>query len=575
MAAIKFKSALGIERGYEDGFGGIDRTSDGRRSGKLFSIENLDVRSDGSLASRGGYRQLRELNGEFRGHYSRGSELYTVIGNTFELTDTASGSRVTLGVLPTYSGHAEIFCFRGDIYVHDSAKLYRHDGEKLEAVEGYAPYYGLNWNPAYGGAISEDINYLSDRILISYTVNQSTTSFYLGIEAASIDRVEIGYSNQSLENFTLTHNSEGVPIIKSKSSITYGEVYFWLTLAPESSKKHLLSAPLRSFVFGGGGGERLCFYLPGRSGYLYCSKPIKPYMQEFTSKTAENELPLYFAKTTEVCVGSGAYPISGMAEHYGRALLFTESNAWCVDYENKENDTEYFKPKIFMLNSAIGSEIQSGTAYCENDPLTYSSGALWRWNSKSGALDECSATLVSDTVADLLSADTEELAMLSIPEKQSVYIADIDDGEGRMLIYNTRLRAWTVYRGIYAEKLLSYGGKPAFVCGNALCVFTGDLQRDVELDEEYAVRSSFTTHFLDFGTPERTKRSVNMVLYCDLASGGMVQFVNERGEIRAVKLDGNERCITERIALPRFKKLRVKVEAVAPATFSGLTLSAK
>ena len=119
MAAIKFKSALGVERGYEDGFGGIDRTSDGRRSGKLFSIENLDVHSDGSLTSRGGYRQLRELDGEFRGHYSRGSELYTVIGNAFELTNTASGSRITLGVLPTDSGHAEIFCFRGDIYVHD------------------------------------------------------------------------------------------------------------------------------------------------------------------------------------------------------------------------------------------------------------------------------------------------------------------------------------------------------------------------------------------------------------------------------------------------------------------------
>ena len=165
--------------------------------------------------------------------------------------------------------------------------------------------------------------------------------------------------------------------------------------------------------------------------------------------------------------------------------------------------------------------------------------------------------------------------MLSIPERQSVYIADTDDGEGRMLVYHTRLKAWTIYCGIYAEKLLSYGGAPAFICGNALCVFTGDLQRDVEFDEEYAVRSSFTTHFLDFGTPERTKRSVNMVLYCDLASGGVVRFENERGEVSTVQLVGNERCITERISLPRFKKLRVKVESVAPATFSGLTLSAK
>lgn len=576
MAAIKFKSALGVERGCEDGFGGIDRTADGRRAGKLFSAENLDLRSDGSLVSRGAYRQIRELDGEFRGHFSRGNELYTVVGNAFERTDLSDGSVTTLGVLPTDSGHAEIFCFRGEVYVHDGAALYRFDGAALAAVEGYAPYYGMGWKPAYGGAINEDINYLSDRILISYSVNQAVTSFYLGIEAASIDRVEISNTVQSVADFSLERNADGSPIIRSRSSITSGEVFFWLTLAPEASKKHLLSAPLRSFVFGNNGGERLCFYIPGRSGYLYCSKPIKPYMQAYSSKTAENELPIYFARTTEVCVGSGAYPISGMAEHYGRALLFTESNAWCVDFEGEEKNTEYFKPKIFMLNSAIGSEIQSGSAYCENDPLTYSSGALWRWNSKSGVLDECSATLVSDSVADLLPTDAEELALLSIPGKQSVYIADTEDGEGRMLVYNTRLKAWTVYRGIFAEKLLSYGGAPAFVCGNALCVFTDATEKDSEFDGDFAVKTAFSTHFLDFGAPERTKRSVDLVLYCKLGkSGADVRFENERGEVRAVYLDGVDGCITERIPLPRFKKLRVTVESVAPAEFRSLILSAK
>ncbi len=575
MAAIKFKSALGVERGYEDGFGGIDRTADGRRGGKLFYAENLDIRPDGALVSRSGYRQLRELEGEFRGHFTRGDKLYTVVGNSFEVTDTSNGSRTVLGSLPTVSGHAEIFCFGGEMYVHDGEALYRHDGEALSAAEGYIPYYGMNWDPAYGGAVNEHINYLSDRILISYSVNQITNSFYLGIEAASIDRAQIGLEVRDTEEFTLTRNSDGTAIIRSSASIGSGEVYFWLTLAPEASKKHTLARPIRSFVFGNNGGERLCFYSPGESGLLYCSKPVQPDMQEYSSKIADNELPLYFAKTTEVCVGSGACPISGMAEHYGRALLFTESNAWCVDFEGEEKNTDYFKPKIFMLNSAIGSEILSGAAYCENDPLTYSSGALWRWHSRSGVLDECSATLVSDSVADLLSANSENLSLLSIPAKQSIYIADTEGGEGRILVYNTRLKSWTAYSGIFAEKLLCYGNLPAFVSGNALCVFTGGLAQDEENDEDFAIRTAFSTHFLDFGIPERNKRSVDLVLSCNLPKSGAVYFENERGEVVNIAIEGGRQTVSERIHLPRFKRLQVRVEADAPALFESLILSAK
>jgi hypothetical protein len=433
----------------------------------------------------------------------------------------------------------------------------------------------VKWDPDYGGEIHEPINYLSDRIRVSYSVNQITNTFYLGIEAASVDRAQFGLEVEDPENFTITHDDNGASIIKSGSYIGSGEVYFWLTLSPEASKKHTLARPLRSFVFGNNGGERLCFYSPGESGVLYCSKPVQPDMQEYSSKTAASELPLYFAKTTEVCVGSGAYPITGMAEHYGRALLFTESNAWCVDFEGEEKSSDYLKPKIFMLNSAIGSEILSGAAYCENDPITYSSGALWRWHSRSGVLDECSATLVSDTVADLLSAEAESLSMISIPGRQSIYIADTEQGDGKMLVYNTRLKSWTAYKGIFAEKLLCYGNRPAFISGNALCVFTDGFGFDEEGDEIFAIKTAFTTHFLDFGTPERNKRSVDLVLSYDLKSCGMIHFETERGEVLSIEIEGGKKTLTERLRLPRFKQLRLRLEADAPALFGSLILSAK
>jgi hypothetical protein len=228
-----------------------------------------------------------------------------------------------------------------------------------------------------------------------------------------------------------------------------------------------------------------------------------------------------------------------------------------------------------MLNSAIGSEILSGAAYCENDPITYSSGALWRWHSRSGVLDECSATLVSDTVADLLSAEAESLSMISIPGRQSIYIADTEQGDGKMLVYNTRLKSWTAYKGTFAEKLLCYGNRPAFISGNALCVFTDGFGFDEEGDEIFAIKTAFTTHFLDFGTPERNKRSVDLVLSYDLKSCGMIHFETERGEVLSIEIEGGKKTLTERLRLPRFKQLRLRLEADAPALFGSLILSAK
>ena len=576
MAAIKFRSALGVERGYENGFGGIDRTPKGRESGGLFSAKNMEVRSDGSLASRRGYRQVRALGGEYRGYFSSGNLFYSVEGNSLKLTDTASGSTRTLGTLPTDGGNAEIFSFRGDTFVHDGEGLYRYDGERLSAVEGYAPYYGASWNPSTGGKVNEDINFLSDRIMISYTVTQTTNSFYLGIKAKSIDHVMASYVDKDPEDFTLTTDESGKQIIKASSPISQGEIYFWLTLAPEESKKSKLSGNLRAFVFGGGGGKRLCFYSPGRSGHLYCSIPVGGYILDFSSISAENEFPLYFSERSALCIGDGSHPITGMASHYDRALLFTEYNAWCVDYDGEESNSSYLTPKAFMLNSAIGSEIGTETAYCENDPLTYACGALWRWHSRSGVIDECSATLLTSTDSGLLPKETEELLLVSLPHKQKIFICDPEDGEGRILVYDTRLGTWSAYGDIFAEALVRYGRELGFVRGGALCVFNDDLTEDVEDDGSYPIKCAFSTDPLDFGSPERTKRRVSLVLSSELGeTGADVSFENERGEVTLVHIDGGRQLISDKISLPRFKELRFSFSADAPAVCRYLILSAK
>lgn len=574
MAAIRFKTALGVERRYENGFGGIDRSPEGRRRAGLFSAENLEVLSDGSLASRVGYRQVREFGGEFRGYYSVGDQFYSVIGNALTVTDTKSDSVTSLGFLPTFSGHAEIFRFDGDLFVHDGKKLYRHDGGSLSEVEGYAPLYGMNWDPEYGGTVNEDINLLSDRIMVSYTVSQSTNSFYLGIRAASVDRVTVNRVEKDARSFTLTTDENGDQVILADSTVSQSEIFFWLTLAPEESRRSTLAVPLRAFVFGKGG--RICFYSPGRSGVLYCSKPVNYYMLGYSSMTAENEYPLYFAQSTALSVGDGTHPISGMAAHYGRALLFTEYDTWCVDFEGNEKNPDYLTPKIFRLNTAIGSLIQSDPAYCENDPLTYFCGTLWRWHSHSGVTDECSASVITTADSGILPAEAEEIELISLPHKQAVYISYPADTEGRIAVYNTRLGTWTVYKDIFAQRLVRYGRKLGFIRPYALCVFDTYGNEDAEFDSSFAIKASFSTNSLDFGVPERTKRSIDMILSAELGEkGGEAIFENERGEVTSIPLAGGDRIISERITLPRFKRISFTLKAEAPAICRSLILSAK
>ncbi len=580
MAAIKFKSALGVERSCEEGFGGIDRTAHYKSGDSCCRMENLDTNADGSLESRPGYTPKLDFSGEFRGKFYSADKLYSVAGDSFILTDTSSDTSKVLAKLPSTSGTADIFCFCGDMYVHDGSRLYRYDGEKLTEVDGYAPLYGSAWHPVNGGDINEDINILSDRIRISFVTVPNTDYFNLGIEVASVDLIELNGKISDPDNAEITIDARDPTVLHSSFFASTAYITFWVTLSEKASQKYRLKRTSNAFVFGSNGGERLCIYNPGLSGHLLCSRPISANDQRASIKSAPDALPIYIPASSAVCVGSGAYPITGMAQHFDRALLFTETDTWCVDWEGDELDAERALPKIFMLNSAIGSEPIRGTAYCENDPLTYYCGGLWRWHSQSGVRDECSASLISDEVANILPKDSEHISMLSIPQRQQILISDAEDTEGKLLVYNTARKTWTLYSNIFAEDLLRYGDRPAFIRGGCIYAFSDGLDEDIEDDEAFAVKTTLISHFLDFGCPERIKRSARILLSADLSGGrAAVTLENENGEKRSFYLNGKpgggQEEFSERVALPRFKKLRYIIESENRVRYCNAILSAK
>lgn len=574
MAAIKFKSTLGVERMYAEGFGGIDRTE---ADGTCHLAENLDTDADGSLKTRAGYNAVAEYEGSLRASFNFAGKLYTVIDSLLVVTDTESGRSEVKANLEKSEGNADIFCFGGEIYIHDGASFFLFKDEVLTRVEGYAPLYGKDWYPTARGPINEDINLLSDRIRISYSIGGSVSEFYLGIKAASIDRVEINGRESTIS----AHLDEQYPSIIHTNALT-GDmiVTFWLTLTPESSQMHRIMQTTRAFVFGNNGGERLCLYNPGVSCNLYSSRSVSEYEQTLSALTAPESLPLYVPASSALCIGSGAYPITDLAHHYGRGILFTENDAWLIDWDGSENDSNVEKPQCFLLNSAIGADHIRSSAYFDNDPITYFCGKLWRWHSKSGVHDECSASVISDPVADLIPQDSEKTSMLSLPQQQKIFISDADDEEGKLLVYDLARNAWSIWNGIFAERLFRYGNLPAFSRGGNIYVFQDSLEEDHDSDEKFEIISVVSTHYLDFGCPKKTKRSAAVLIECALSGGkGKLIFENEKGEksvfILQGKPDGSKELFSEHFRLPRFQKLRLTLETSAPAVIYSAIISAK
>ena len=577
MAAIKFKNALGVERMYEDGFGGIDRT---RQQGNCYLTENLDLDADGSLKTRSGYTSVADFQGNLRASFSFVDKMYSVIGDSLIVTDVESGISTLKGKLGNSSGEADIFCFGGDIYIHDGKSFYLLKEDELTLVEGYAPLYGKGWHPRTRGAINEDLNLLSNRIRISYSITSTTNKLYLGVKAASIDRADAGGVIVDLTTNDIHLDEEDPSIVHTITINTTITLTLWLTLQPESTEIHRIRQATKGFAFGNNGGERLCLYNPGISCNLYSSIPVDKASHANSQLTAPNALPLYVPVSSALCIGSGAYPITNIAHHYGRGILFTENDAWFIDWDDKETNASVQKPKSFLLNSAIGAEYIPSSAYFDNDPITYFCGRLWRWHSQSGVRDECSASMLSDAVSELIPKDSERISMLSLPQKQKIFIADAEDGEGRLLIYDLARKAWTVYRGIFAERLFSYGNLPAFSRGGCIYVFFDDLTNDNESDEVFPIKSKLVTHFLDFGCPEKTKRSTTAVLEYDLSGGsGTLTLETEKGERVTAplhgKAGGGREQFSCRIPMPRFKKLRLSVETDSPAVIYSVILSAK
>jgi hypothetical protein len=156
-----------------------------------------------------------------------------------------------------------------------------------------------------------------------------------------------------------------------------------------------------------------------------------------------------------------------------------------------------------------------------------------------------------------------------------LYIADIDSADGKVIVYNTEMKTFSTYSEIFAEKLFAFGSNPAFSRGEHIYLLCGNMNGDVDDGEDYPIPCKIVSHFLDFGCPEKDKRSLSLLMSGSFGNAVEIGFENENGEQVSFTLKNAEGVIEERFRLPRFKNLRYTLKGFAPFRIDNIILSAK
>ena len=151
----------------------------------------------------------------------------------------------------------------------------------------------------------------------------------------------------------------------------------------------------------------------------------------------------------------------------------------------------------------------------------------------------------------------------------------VSPAEGKVIVYNTELKTFTLYSDIFADKLFAFGSSPAFSRGERIYLLCGNTEKDIDDGEEHPIRSRIVSHYLDFGCPEKYKHSLSLLISGKFGDCVPLGFQNEIGESVSFTLKKSDGVLEEKFKLPRFKKLRYTVECTAPTRLENIILSAK
>ena len=165
------------------------------------------------------------------------------------------------------------------------------------------------------------------------------------------------------------------------------------------------------------------------------------------------------------------------------------------------------------------------------------------------------------------------------PSRSELWLSAPSDGSGDVLIYNTERESFYRFSGIGADRLLASAEDALFLRGTELMQMNNALTTD---EGEREIDALYESGWLDFGYPERTKRTVRYLLEGDPDGGEItLRMQSERGNVAAAVFTGNAERVPNayggRMTVGRFRYLSYSLTArgTGRATVRALTVTAR
>lgn len=544
-------------------FSGIDTRHTHSGEPATAELVNFRILPDGSLQKREGILPCHELPGTCRASWTGmllGNErTYLLCGDTVCTIVPEMQSLISLGTVSSSEGAADFFYYRDCLYLCDGIGLYEIANKPPTPAKPYIPLIGRDWPSAILGERCEPRNYATRRARISYLIEPGFMPYLrTGAPVASIEGIFRNDIPMSDEDYYFDIATECLVVSGMEAGdrilalITYAE-------ETESEEARIFSSCTRADTYGGIHNSRVLMWNGSRRNILFPSRDVSAEALAESRVHCPDSGSLYFPEHTEVILGDGRYPITGICRHYDRLLLFTSDSAFKADFDPSEPGTL----EMTEINPYFGCASRDAVSHCENDPITVGRHAILRWNEGTDEHDECNAENICAPIQSLLSDSFFRTAIVHYARRRRELWFHAKGGGDTVWIYGIDTGAWYRFSGIRADCFLELNHNVAFCYGQTLWIMDETAFADFDSTwKETSIRAVFQSGLLEYGS-ERQKHAAGISLRADSEGTLDVTLTPDVGSPVTVRFaesaQSNHRLHSRRLSSGRFRHATLRL----------------
>lgn len=424
-------------------FLGLNESEDGDtqlKIGEASVLDNFEITSEYHLRVRPGYNVLHSFNGPVRGMwhgYVAGGEVTVCAadGAVWNITENGAENIGDILDAPT-----TFFGFGDKLYMLNGIEYLVWDGiGYVDSVGGYVPVIVTASAPGGGGTTLEPVNMLTGKRRVKFSADGESTVYHLPeTNVTSIDFVFVEGAEQTA-GFTVD-KAAGTVTFSSAPAQGSNNVQVFYNVA--NTLRDKIEKMRFSEFFNGSSDTRVFLYGDGSNKAYYCG------VTEDGEASAE-----YFPDLYEVQIGTVNTPITAMARHYSKLLVFKPEAVYATSYSaiTLEDGSTTAGFYTVPIHRAIGNEAPGQVQLVNNYPRSFCAGNIYEWRLATTLYaDERNAKNISDRVQrSMNNADVSKIHTFD-NDMTHEYFVFLGDEAGTVLVNNYEIGVWYMYTGLPA-----------------------------------------------------------------------------------------------------------------------------